>query len=309
MPSRQAFTLSRRIVLLHLLALLQELENLDARLMSLCIDVITALFSGHRLIFLPVYTQHLAEIASFSYHEKCVEHDRTMALYLMVDVLEFCGDEGIDTRTGAPYANEYGPLLVNAIMADKPARRQAALYGVGEFVVNCPSLSTPHLKDILEGLFFAADNPVGEEFSTVEDNAVTALGKVIMAVYNNPAYTLPADLQSREEAMNRFLVHLPLTSDHEEAKVSVHMLCTLLQNRDPDVFGGVEGVNVAKLTHCLHVFGAALQDRNVATEFLQGRIAETLSSLRGSISQSVLSEVWATLTEADRATLASSLGA
>lgn len=288
------------------LSLLQELEGLDADLVGFAFDAFGTMFKSHATTYLPIYSELLAEVVETTSHPDCVMHDRALALFLIDDVFEFCGDGAADPETGELYIARYMPILLRAAMEDSEELRQASLYGLGVLAETCPLSFPPYVGDALKAICFAIDNPTNGRRSTVEDNAATALGKFLLNIYS--AAVPPAEgLPPRDDIMVKFLLSMPLRLDYDEAKVAAHMLCTMLDNRDVhllgDINGNPDGVDVPRLTHALSVLAYSIRAPNVTSEYLSARILKTLLGVKGALPAQALAEVWSSLKDEDRATL------
>lgn len=262
------------------------------------------MFRAHRLAYLPLYTRLLAEITTTMSHPECLLADRSFAVFLIDDVLEFCGDDAIDSRVGVHYAAEYLPVLLRDVGEKNEMLRQSALFGLGGFAENCHATALPHLPALVGALMGALDAPIASHRTSVEDNAVTALGKVIMNLYSDPA-SAATGAPPRNDVVARFLAELPLKRDHDEAKVALDMLCTLMERGDVDIFGAVAAgdADLPRISHALHVLADAVRDLNVRSDALEARVAALLATLRASLPGDVLGAAWAAASDVDRATL------
>jgi hypothetical protein len=284
------------------------LENEDAQLTFYAIEAIGAMIKAHREDFLPVFAEKLAPVVVDVSHPACLGADKQLGVFLIDDVLEFMGEKAIDPTTGRHYADSFLPILVAATADKHDATRQGALYGLGAAAENLPISYAPHLASVAAVLQRSISAPVHGSRTEVEDNAVTALGKLIIHQYDpatgqaNAAAVAPAAFAacpSRQDLVNSFLLGLPCTMDRDEARVCIQMLCSFLDLRDPCMLNGGDH-DVPRLTHALRVFACTMRDKLTCTAPIRARMVASMAKLRAELPPAMLGQVWAGLPEKDR---------
>ncbi|RYG47514.1 hypothetical protein EON67_08510 [archaeon] len=278
---------------------MRELDNEDAQLMFFCVEALGALIKTHRLHYLPVFCELVAPVVADLAHPAVLPSDRRLAVFLIVDALEFWGDQAVDPKSGARLIDSYIPTLLSCTTESHDVLRQAALYGLGAVAAACPETSLPYIPQAVAALLAALNALPVAQRTEVEDNAVTALGKIIIHSYAS-AVAAGHALPSRSEIVTHFLLAMPLRHDRDEARVAIQMLCTWIDMSDADVMGAPGAVDTPRLAHVLHVLAATLLDRLTCTDALRGRIVASLQHLRTHVPAAELGGVWGTLSEKDR---------
>ena len=282
-------------------------DRQDEEVLFHCVDALGTLIKSHTSAYLPVYSEYVASRVRDMAHPATLTSDRKHAVFLIDDVLEFVADGATCPPTSdnpsGHYAAEYLPVLVRCARDGDEAVRQAAVYGIGAAAASLsPSLFGPHLTSVLITLSAVVERPPNGKRGTAEDNAVTALGKVLIHQYTPQPAGAPVP---RREIAAGFLKHLPLSHDDEEARVAAQMLCSFIESADSDVLSiGPGGPEPSRLAAILHNLGGCLRNKRVRNDDLVRRIGSVLAGLQAQLPASTLAAVWAALPAGERDALA-----
>ena len=146
----------------------------------------------------------------------------------MDDMVEFLGQELL--------INIWPDIIKILIQyVDNPSCeiRQAASYGLGEFIKHTKVDYSNYAKDILDTIYKGLEVKQGEEneeeYYSAQDNVITALGKII-------EYK-PDDYQNLKEIIDVWLHKLPITTDLAESAGQHNLLCDIVMKRSDMIFG------------------------------------------------------------------------
>ena len=288
------------------------MDNEDAQLSFFVIEALGVILSSHDVHYLPIFAAKIAPLIADWTHPACIPADRKLGIFLIDDLLEHVGLRAVDPSTGLHYASTYLPVLARCATDVHAETRQAALYGIGAAAESVGAAMAPYLGLCVAALVDAlsAVSSGKRKRSEVEDNAVTALGKVIIHQYDAgsgaPVYAgATSACPHRQDLVNAFLLGMPCLADRDEARVAVQMLCSFLDHRDPALLGGGGADVIPRLTHAVHIFAVTLGDKLVCTPLIRRRVLASLSALNTALPAQTLALVWGALPDADRAAIAS----
>eukprot|EP00980_Cylindrotheca_fusiformis_P001646 scaffold374_cov124-Cylindrotheca_fusiformis.AAC.5 len=211
------------------------------------------------------------------------------SLCLFDDCVEHCGSDA---------ATRYGPKLLRGIIGvldqgnDAPTDLlQPAIYGIAQLSRHAPSnLLAPHAQIIVHALL-AITNCSKEEAA---DDICLVEGAVSALV----SFTLLgpfADLKfvSRESLTARFLSHLPIQQDDDEAKICHEGLCTLIENGSVDL-----SANAIRITHIIGQILAGVEEgKEIATTETCERLTSILQTMGANLPQETMHQAFSTLGE------------
>jgi hypothetical protein len=302
----------------------QELDEEDTQLQFACVDVVCKCIKVHGADYAPVFADQVAEVLASLTREGMFAADQGIAAVVVVDAWETLVPAGVVPQplmvadasgarvpSGDPvpasYVDAYMPFMLRSLAIPHDQLRQAAGYGLGVAAQRCPELAMPWLPAMVGGLTAAlAAPPEGCRRGTPDDNLVISLGKIAAYMYGrvgHPGPPLAADAPPRSEVMTQFLLHSPLKHDVEECGNATQLLCTLLDDRDPDILGADAGegeYDLLRLVHALHCLAHGVRTATLARHVLKTRVTDTLARLRSGLPGEVMAAVWGELKADDR---------
>ena len=159
----------------------------------------------------------------------------------MDDMVEFLGQELL---------NEIWPNIAKTLVAfidvSNSDLRQAASYGLGEFIKNTKVNYELYANDILtalgKGLLVSSDGQTTDEYGQAKDNIVTAIGKLIKFQGNN--------YSNLTEIIDKWLENLPIIYDVNESAGMHDLLCDIILQKSEMIFGP-NNKNVPKIIRIL----------------------------------------------------------
>ncbi|CAI5731785.1 unnamed protein product [Hyaloperonospora brassicae] len=270
----------------------------EQELQCVLAECIGALAKTHGAGFFPVFMTLLWEKVAALGAPGCLVEDRRLALFVLDDVLEHCGDSAMR------HLDVFLPVLENALLeVSEPALVQAAAFGVGVCASQGGELFAPHAKQCLELLHNVVASPHAHrpEQRNATDNAVAALGKF-------------CEFQARAiDAATLFpqwLDLLPLCGDLEESLAVLRRLCRYVTERHPLVLGAPDFRHLDKIVTVL----AAVADEPFVqkmreavgekeTSALCQELASILVGLRSTVPVATMDRAWASLTSSQRVAL------
>ncbi|PGH27552.1 hypothetical protein AJ80_00793 [Polytolypa hystricis UAMH7299] len=232
------------------LSLDYEVEE-DQNLLSDMNKAFHTIFKNQGPSFLPAWERLMAFYDAFITSQDPTQ--RQWAICIMDDVLEFCGEQSWT------YKDHILQPLVNGMMDENAANRQAAAYGVGiaaqkgglawsDFV----AASIPTLFQIIQHAQARAEEHV---FAT--ENASASIAKILH--YNSSKVANP------QEVVENWINTLPIVNDEEAAPYAYSFLAQLIDQQNPAVFSNAERA----FTYVIQALEA---------ETLQGAVATRVAS-------------------------------
>ena len=163
--------------------------------------------------------------------------EKKMGLFIMDDMVEFLGQELL-----APIWNDISKTLITYADHQACEIRQAASYGLGEFIKHTNVDYNKYAEDILKvlyrGLEINSDGAKNDEFEAAQDNVVTAMGKLIK--FRGKEYP------NLKEIIEKWLNNLPIKGDISESAGQHDLLCDIVI-QSPDMIFGDNNCNVPKI--------------------------------------------------------------
>jgi len=175
------------------------------------------------------------------FNEEASNFEKKMGLFIMDDMVEFLGQELL---------GQIWPDISKTLMTyvDNPSCeiRQAASYGLGEFIKHTNTDYKNYAEEILKvlyrGLQVSDDGANKDEFASAQDNIVTALGKLIK--HRGKEYS------NLKEIIQKWLNNLPIKGDISESPGQHDLLCDIVMKM-PDMIFGENNSNVPKIIRIL----------------------------------------------------------
>ena len=191
-------------------------------------DAIGALFKTHKEFCMNIAKKMVDDVLPKYFQKSASTFEKKMGLFIMDDMVEFLGQELL--------ANIWPDIIKILIQyVDNPSCeiRQAASYGLGEFIKHTKINYSNYAKDILDtinkGLNVKKGEENEEEYNSAQDNVITALGKIIK--YK------PEEYQNLKEIINIWLYKLPITTDLAESAGQHDLLCDIIMKDSNMIFG------------------------------------------------------------------------
>ena len=204
-------------------------------------DCIGSIFKSHKELSLEIAKKMISDVLPKYFLEKASAFEKKMGLFIMDDMVEFLGQELL---------NEIWPniakILVTFIDVTNCELRQAASYGLGEFIKHTKVNYEQYANDILtilgKGLLVSSDGQTTDEYGQAQDNIVTAIGKLIKFQGNH--------YSNLTEIIDKWLEHLPIIYDINESAGMHNLLCDIILEKSDMIFGD-NNKNVPKIIRVL----------------------------------------------------------
>ena len=204
-------------------------------------DAIGALFKTHKEYCMDIAKKMVDDVLPKYFQNTASNFEKKMGLFIMDDMVEFLGQELL--------ANIWPDIIKIFIQyVDNPSCeiRQAASYGLGEFIKHTNINYSDYAKDILEiinkGLEVKKGDENEEEYYSAQDNVITALGKLIQ--HHGKEYP------NLKEIINKWLYKLPIVTDLTESAGQHGLLCDIVINM-PDMIFGENNKNIPHIIRTL----------------------------------------------------------
>ena len=204
-------------------------------------DAIGALFKTHKEFCMEITLKMINDVLPKYFENNASNFEKKMGLFILDDMVEFLGQELLSNI----WPNIFRILIT---YVDNPSCeiRQAASYGLGEFIKHTNTDYSKYAKDILDilerGLKIQMGQEQEDEFHSAQDNIVTAIGKIIL--YRKNEYS------NLKEIIQVWLDNLPITGDLVESAGQHDLLCDTVINT-PDMIFGENNKNVPMIMRIL----------------------------------------------------------
>jgi hypothetical protein len=297
----------------------EEAENADAALSHTVIEALGSLFRTHSCAALPSFNSVCAgEVMSWLEPGR-PSNDRRLALYLSVDLLEFCGQAAAD-GSGRSWAEALLPVLLAETHSERADARQCVAYGLAAAAASCGAAFARHAPAALAALAQLIQRSSARPDSA-HDNAVKALAHMAR-------YQLAPGSSERRTALALLLSRCPLKEDPQEAAAVTRMLARWLQAGDPDLLvssSSSAGPEPALLASCIKALLQGVQQNSAAAARAGGSdgsglaacvralsanlvlqdVKAALQALQAGMPQQLLQSAWALLSRAEQSALQS----
>ena len=204
-------------------------------------DAIGAIFKTHKDYSMEIAKKMVTDVLPKYFQENSSNFEKKMGLFILDDMVEFLGQELLEQIW-----TDISKTLIAYV--DNPASeiRQAASYGLGEFIKHTNKGYSNYSEDILKilykGLEITSDGQTTEEYQSAQDNIVTALGKLIKWRYK--------EYPNLKEIIEKWLNNLPIEGDISESAGQHDLLCDCVM-KSPDMIFGDKNKNVPKIIRIL----------------------------------------------------------
>ena len=204
-------------------------------------DAIGALFKTHKEFSMEIAKKMITEVLPKYFQQNASNFEKKMGLFIMDDMVEFLGQELLDQIWP-----DIAKTLITYVDNHSCEIRQAASYGLGEFIkhtnVGYNKYAEEILKILYKGLEINSDGENSDEYQSAQDNIVTALGKLIKFRGN--------EYPNLKEIISKWLYNLPIQGDISESPGQHDLLCDIVMN-SPDMIFGDKNDNVPKIIRIL----------------------------------------------------------
>jgi uncharacterized protein (DUF302 family) len=204
-------------------------------------DAIGALFKTHKEFSMEIAKKMISDVLPKYFQQNASNFEKKMGLFIMDDMVEFLGQELLDQIWP-----DIAKTLITYVDNHSCEIRQAASYGLGEFIkhtnVGYNKYAEEILKILYKGLEINSDGENSDEYQSAQDNIVTALGKLIKFRGN--------EYPNLKEIISKWLYNLPIQGDISESPGQHDLLCDIVMN-SPDMIFGDKNDNVPKIIRIL----------------------------------------------------------
>ena len=204
-------------------------------------DAIGALFKTHKEFCMEIAGKMVNDVLPKYFQNTATNFEKKMGLFIMDDMVEFLGQELLHEIW-----NNIFKIFLQYVDHPSCEIRQAASYGLGQFITNTKNDYQIYAKDCLDilykGLKVKMNEGEEEEFHSAQDNVTTALGKLIKdkkEFYPN-----------LREIYDIWIDNLPITGDLVESAGQHEILCDDILKSSEIVFGE-NNKNVPKIIRIL----------------------------------------------------------
>ena len=204
-------------------------------------DAIGALFKTHKEFSMEIAKKMVTDVLPKYFNEKASNFEKKMGLFIMDDMVEFLGQELL-----GQIWPDISKTLIAHVDNNSCEIRQAASYGLGEFIKHTNVDYAKYANDILnilyKGLEIKVEDKKDEEYHAAQDNIITAIGKLIK--FRGKEYS------NLKEIINKWLENLPITGDIAESAGQHDLLCDIIM-QSPDMIFGNDNANIPKIIQVL----------------------------------------------------------
>lgn len=266
-------------------------EHLEEQVQFQVSECIGVFIRTHQDDFMPVFRSLVLDLVLQMGHPSCCSNDKKTAIFIIDDMVEFGGPAGHE------FLGPFLEVLLRYSSDDDVALRQAAVYGLGVLAVTATDKVGDSVGNIvvhLQGTLSRADAQT-EDAAQATDNAVSALGKIILKHASWPAGQV--DLAALIPAWQGML---PLRADKTESKVATGQLCSLLEGGAVhDHLLGPGGERIGRIFEIFaNAAGAELLD-----EALTARASKLIREMQGALPGEVLQAAFNALSAEQQASL------
>lgn len=273
-----------------------DAEALEQELQFVMGDTLGSLAKSHGEMFFPVFQTALWDKLLELSAPHCLPDDRKLALYILDDVLEYCGAPAMQ------HLDTFLPLLMDVLRTSDgyPPLVQASAYGMGICARLGREQFAKHAESCLTLLRGVLMHPKARDASNLNatDNAVSAFGLICEH---------HASVVDAATLFPQWLSMLPLRGDLEESVAVLQRLLQYVSDRNELVVGA----DWSHLSAVVRIFADALLlgDAIAATcgddAFTQLRdaIRATLAALRASVPDATMASAWSSLRGPQQAVL------
>ena len=205
---------------------IEELENVQSSFS----DFFGTLFDTHKNLSLEIVEKLIKEYLPKYFSDNSSTFEKKLGVLIIDDMIEFLQQNLI----GNIWKDLFQILVKYSIEKDYELRNASA-YGLGIFSRFTTQNFKEYEKDLLNAInnamTFPSDVPKEEKdnMKFARDNAVSALGKVIK--YHG------AECDNLQELINLWVNNLPITEDHEEARLNHKFLMEILKQDSTKILG------------------------------------------------------------------------
>lgn len=211
------------------------------------------------------------------------------AICLFDDCVEHCGNEA---------ASQYAPTLLHGIMgvlsrgdAAHKDLLQPAIYGIAQLSRHAPSnVMAQHIQTIVHFLLAITNcskEEAGDDIYLIEVAVSALVSLTLFGPFTDLKYA------SRETLTTRFLSHLPIQQDDDEAKVCHAGLCDLIENGSVDLTA-----NAIKVTQIVGQILSDVEDgEEIATPETCERLTCILQTMGTDLPQETMQQAFSMLGE------------
>lgn len=263
-------------------------ENLEQELQFVMGDTIGSLAKSHGEAFFPVFQAILWEKIVELSAAHCLAEDRKLALYILDDVIEHCGEPAMQQ------IDVFLPLLMDVLKTSDgyPPLVQASAYGMGLCARLGKDRFAKYAETCLTLLRGVLMHPKARQPQNLNatDNAVSAFGLICEH---------QAGVVDAATLFPQWLSMLPLRGDLEESVEVMKRLLRYVNERNELVLGkdlSHLGAVVAIFAETVlngDAFAAQCGDDEFAA--LRDSIRATLAGLRASVADATMSSAWGSL--------------
>jgi hypothetical protein len=229
-------------------------------------EAVGAIFKTHKEFSMEIAKKMVTDVLPKYFNEKASNFEKKMGLFIMDDMVEFLGQELL---------GQIWPDICKTLISyvDNPAceLRQAASYGLGEFIKHTNADYSKYSNDILtilyKGLEVSSDGQLEDEYRAAQDNVITAIGKLIK--FRGKEYS------NLKEIIDKWLQNLPITEDLAESAGQHDLLCDIVL-QSPDMIFGNDNANVPKIIRVL----GKIVDSKYSNEEVDNKIKKIFNGIK-----------------------------
>ena len=217
-------------------------------------DAIGSLFKTHKEFSMEIAKKMITDVLPKYFKEDASNFEKKMGLFILDDMVEFLGQELL----GQIWPDISKTLILHTDNQSCEIR-QAASYGLGEFIKHTNTDYAKYSNDILNvlyrGLEINSDGAEKDEYHSAQDNVITALGKLIKFRGN--------EYPNLKQIIEKWLNNLPITGDVTESAGQHDLLCDIVL-QSSDMITGENNANVPKIIRILcHVIDSKYSNSDV----------------------------------------------
>jgi len=245
----------------------QDIEEIEEILVALA-DFIGILFKTHKSHTINIVEKLTKIVLPEFFKSSASTFELKMGIFIVDDMVEHLGQEFL-----SGIWKDLAAILIKYTDNETPEIRQAAVYGLGMFAmvtkIDFENYSGAFLEKLDNAINFKDEDEDEEEHGHAKDNAIAALGKVIIYQGKN--------IKNIEHWIQKWIDYLPLSFDEGESVGNHELLCNAIVGSS-DLFLG--GKNYSNLSQIIRILSTIYKTKhsNETVDNLAKKILQSLAT-------------------------------
>jgi len=219
----------------------QDIDEIEEILVALA-DFIGILFKTHKNNTINIVEKLTKIVLPEFFKSSASIFELKMGIFIVDDMVEHLGQEFL-----SGIWKDLAAILIKYSDNETPEIRQAANYGLGMFAMvtkaDFENYSSMFLDKLEAAINFKDEDEDEEEAGHARDNAIAALGKVIIYQGKN--------MKNVEHWVQKWINYLPLSFDEGESVANHELLCNAIVSSSDLFLGGTTYGNLPQIIRIL----------------------------------------------------------